>query len=342
MSIGASGSAQGSDSGTVSVSYRANYRAYCDDPLDTSPIVLTHFRQSGTLPWMGKTFALGNGIDASAVCRNVQVDPIENGPGMFNVTVGYESVTTEKEQNESEDGTSEDPLEWLDEIEISFTQTAVVAELGKFHGFHSALRGAIKNNKIQVGKTIAICNSAGVPYDPPVEKEKDIRVIRIMKHVREYDGLLFNKWNGRVNSDIVVINKPFYRYKDEWENLTAKIKVIGATFGRVNGKNYWRQTIEVHIDRDGWRKRILDRGMAARREADDPDGSGNTLSNTDEVDAGKSNHHQNTDSNGYSFSEPLNFDGNGQPLRSASYPPVYGEWGVYEEIAFAPLAGKAW
>lgn len=336
--------AQGGDFGTVSTSYRQNFRASCDSGQDRSQTVLKYFQQnSGSLPWMGKKYKIGNGIDALAECHLVTARFVEGSanPWLFDVEASFKTPQSDAESNPSEDGESEDPLEWLDDIEISYLQTAVPVETGVFHGFASTLKPQINNKKMEKGKTLAISNSACVPYDPPIEKEKDIRVIRISRSVKVFEGDFFDQFQGSVNKDRVVINKPFYGYKDVWLPGTARIKFIGGVFATQKKIRYWRQTVEVHIDLEGWRRKVLDRGMLARREEGDADGAGSTVSAGALVDAGKANHKLNIDADGYPLAEPVLFDGEGQPQR-VNYPPVYGEWGIYREINFGQLAGRLW
>lgn len=330
QNIGASG-----EEAVPAVSYTATYRAHCDSASDTPPVIYKFlYENKGSYPWYGSPLTLGNGSDKTVVVKTIDVETIDGSDRDFDVVFGYEPAKSDSDiqsQPGIDGEETTNPLDWLDEIEVTFTQTLVVAEFGVFHGFASS-RGPVNNAKMAIGETLVISNSARVPYDPPIEKEKDIKVIRISRNVAQYDEAFFNQFHGVVNRDLVTIVKPDYGFRSVIQPFTGKIKVIGATFQTQNGIRYWRQTIEVHVDEDGWRRKILDRGMATRREASDPDGSGGTLSNTDEVSDGKANLALNTDPAGYPLTEPVCLDGNGKPLRSASYPAVYGEWGVYREL----------
>lgn len=344
--FGGSGTAK-SNNGEQSVTYRVGYIATCTaGGTDTEAAVYKFLREnSGSYPWYGKPLSLGSDIDNTVQVSAIDVNVIDGSDRDFEVLYTY-SPTNLPSDFDTQPGTggkeTNNPIEWLDDIDVTFTQTLGTVEFGVFHGFTNATKGKISNAKMTVGKTLAISNSACIPYDPPVEAELDIQVVRIAKNVFEYDGALLDTYSGAVNSDEFQINMPFYRFRMTVKPRQARIR-LASVFNRQNGIKYWRQTAELMIDRDrGWRKKILDRGMAARREVSDPDGSGSTIdSETSTVSAGKTNHSQNTDSAGYPLSEPVLFDGNGQPQRT-EYPPTYGEWQVYREIPFAPLAGKAW
>jgi hypothetical protein len=265
---------------------------------------------------------------------------------MFSVTVNYEAIDgtdEEPKSNPTEDGKeSQDPLEWLDEVEVSFTQIGIAAEFGTFHGFQSTEGNEANNPWMQIGDVMPISDSARVPYDPPIEKEKDIRVIRITRNVFDYDLGFFDQYQGAVNSDLVVIAKPLYRYVDVLQPLTARIRVIGGRFNVVNGKKFWQQSIEIHVDRDGWRRQLLDRGMQARRFVGDPGGpvSDSPLTNA-EAASGFTRFVLNKDAAGGPIPAPLLFNGNGQPLTNGAAA-FYGTWGIYRELPFTPLKGRAW
>lgn len=346
LAFGSSASGQQSIGGTgneaaPSVRYRAKFRARCDSPSDDPSIVYKHLEQNkGTLPWYGNKYQLGNGLDATALVNRLDIEVVDGSDRAFDIDVGYEPLNLSSDIQPIE---PPDPLDWLDDIEVSFTQILVPVERGVFHGFSSTLKPEIVNAKMAKGETLAITNSACVPYDPPIEEEEEIKVIRISKSVKVYDGSLFDDWQGAINKDQFVINKGFYGYRETFKPLTAKIRYIGGVFSRTgpNGVKYWRQTIEIHKKLTGWRRKLLDRGILVRREQGDPDGEGSTVSASNLVPAGKANFKVNKDAAGYPMTEPVLFDGNGQPQR-VTYPPVYGEWGTKPEVSFAPLAGRAW
>lgn len=344
---GVKASTTGQDA-SPAVSYSITYRAVCDSALDTPPVVYQYLEQNkGTAPWFDNKLQVGNGSDPDAVVRTIDVETVENSTGLFDIVVGFDPLNIDQENQPLNPGTdgelTPNPLDWYDEIDVSYTQTAMPCEEGIFRGFNQGGFGVV-NGYMAIGSTLPITNSARVAYDPPIEEERDIRVIRISRNVVEYDGPFFKGYQGRVNADQVVIDKPFYRFRDVLDPFTAKIKYIGATFGVTSGIKYYRQTIEIHVDEIfGWRRKILDRGMVRKREAGDPPGDGGAdLSATDEQDEGKANVELNTDASSNPIPEPVLFNGRGQPLANASSKAVYGIWSTKPEVPFAPLAGVAW
>ena len=318
------------------MSYKVMYRAHCDSSSDTPPIIFKFLEQNkGTYPWYGSPLTLGNGSDKSVVVKNIDVDTVDNSDRDFDITYSYEPASAESDlqPQQGTDGTlTTDPLLWLDEIDISFTQTLEVVESAVFHGFSDKNGAAIRHPIMDVGNVMPPMNSAAVPYDPPIEKEVDIRVIRISKNVLQYDGLFFDQYQGAVNSDFVTIDKPGYDYRDVIRPLCGKIKAIGGAYQFVNGSQYWKQTIEIHVHPNGWRRKLLDIGNVHIYTLNGIDTSYGDFDG---------NPKQNADEDGYPQMSPLPLDGTGRKLGAGKLN-VYGEWQVDREVNFMPLAGKAW
>ena len=329
----------------VSKTYRAHYRAKAD-PLDSSPIIYQYLEANsgnGGIPWFGSILTLGNGSDSAVVCQDIDVDPIEGGPGLFDIIATFKPANSEgdiQQQPGSGGSLSANPLDWLDDIDVSFTQTSVAVERGIFHGFFDD-EGNPANAQLAIGSKLAIANSAGVPYDPPIEDEKQIKIIRIARNVFEYDDFLLDDFNGAINSDEFIIEKPFYRFRSRVRPLTALCR-LGSVFNIQNGIKYYRQTLELWIDKENWRRKILDKGQQRMIKEGAPNGTGSSYSSADIPDEGNAPYVQLADPDGLPLSSPVGFGGGGFPKNNALGPSFYGHWGIKDERAFAPLAGVAW
>lgn len=343
---GASGTVNGdTQEATIKESYVARYFVKCSTPLDSPKVVLDHFRRNYSLPWIGKVFSYGtsNGYSLAAVCRTISATPIAKSEGCYEVEVGYEPIDEEENDQPPErkldrnGKATSNPLEWADEIEISNYQIMLVAEQGTFRQTVPNVGG---NPILRADRESAIINSAGVPFDPPPEYELDVEVLRITKYVAGYDNSLRN-YVSAVNNDAVTINKVDYKFKYDFGPYTCKIKNVAFTYGNQNGVKFYRQVAELHINPAGWRRQILDRGMARKAMAGDPDGNGSIISASDAPEAGNPVFRRIVDADGYPITEPVLLDGKGQPL-SPDKPPVFLEYSLYHETAFAGLAGKIW
>lgn len=337
---GLSGVAQGKTRLDVRNSYSATYFVKCSDPLDGAKVIINYFRLTSGVPFIGDSYNFGNDRDASSVCRKITPSRIDKSGGMWNVRVEFEPLEGEDQEDntDAEGNQQSDPLLWHDEINISYTQLSIPVELATFRGSNrNGVNGAAVRF-IDIGKTTIPMNSALVPFEPGIEMEIDIKVVRITKNVAEYDGNQANEFIGCVNSDQVVINKQAYGYKDSWGPLTAKIKNIDGTFQIANKIPYWKQTVEVHITPIGWRRLLVDRGLERRlAEGDiieyDANGTAIQVSPSDQV-ASFPHRIAIKGPDGYPITSPCLLDGDGQPL-DLRKPPVYLEYQTYFERAFA-------
>lgn len=344
LAAGVSGSAKGVDKGGIHANYRLSYLVHVDDEIPSPLTVLRHFKATAELPWIGDRFALGDTFDTSATVKAIDPELIEGSVDWFRVNVSFEPIEGEGDdagppgKNNKGEGT-EDPLEEHDDIEVSFTQISVPQEFGTFRGFINA-RAA--NRFMKPGKFMAIQNSAGIAFDPSIEEEIDIKIIRITKNVPRYNGFVFNRYQGAVNTDAVVINKPAYNFTETFGPFFGKVKSIGAQYGIENKVKFYHQTLEIWVNPLGWRRNILDRGTDQRAAEGDRNASGGIISPSD-IAAGDAYHRKILDADGVPIVSPVNLDGNGAPLDPKTPdPPVFSVWSTKQELPFMPLRNVAW
>lgn len=338
-SAGARGTASGEDPSKVVVSYSSTYRVTCSDPSDTAPVVLAYFSQNSQLPWMGRVLNFGNGFDASVQCKSVTADPIDKSGGLFLVSCEFKSLEGDTGGGQPATGTtiekknSDDPIAWHDEIDITYSNITEPVDRAIFRGF---INGG-GNPFMRAGVERAVTNSANVPYDPPLERENSIRVIRITRNSKESNYGTYAKYKNTVNSDAFSINKSAYGFRLELRPFFAKFTDFGQSFAIENKVRYWRETIEVQIHPRGWRRQIPDRGLMRRLTEGDKDDAGNTISAGDITD-GWVHHTPIKDKDGLPITEPVLLDGNGKPI-GPSRPTVWLIYSVEDEI---PFAGIKW
>jgi hypothetical protein len=341
LQAGVSGSAKGAESNTVQASYRLRYQVRVDDANPNPTTVLEHFRTTADLPWIGDRFQIGSDFDATAICKAIDPELIERSGGLFNVPVVFEPSESNADQKnvgiDPAGKTTGDPLKWHHDIDVSFTPISVPVEFATFRGFTNAREA---NRFMRPGVYMALQNSAGVAFDPPIEDDIPIKVIRISKNVPFYDDFAFNLYQGAVNSDNVIINKPDYRFKTQFGPYFGKIVQLGATFGVENGIKYFRQTLEIWVNPLGWRRSILDRGTDQRAAEGDTNADGGIISPSD-INPGDAFHRKILGADGAPIVAPVNLDGNGKPL-DPRFPAVYGVWSTRHEIPFMPLRGTGW
>lgn len=342
-SAGGSGGATGTDAGAVQATYTTRYRAKTDDPLDQAPIVLAHFQATSTLPWFGRNYSYGNVTLSGMVCRDIQATYVEGSYGWFEVVCKFEPVKgvgEEPESGRNEDGEiTEDPLDWRDEISVAFTQFSEAMEEAVFFGGHNT-NGL--SQFLKPGAWQAVTNSAGVPFDPLPESERDIKIIRITRRVPRYDNFLFGNFQGTTNSDNFTIDKPAYRFSEFVTKQRALLRLDNA-FDMTNGIKNWRQTAEFWIHPRSWRKFLLDRGNEELFKPGDVDDDGTSLSASDFPADRPFDLRKLKDEEGYPTVAPILLNGKGRRL-SLNPPrrPVFLEYSDLVERPFGGLVGAAW
>jgi len=93
-------------------------------------------------------------------------------------------------------------------------------------------------------------NSSDEPFDPPLTKDVDDLVLRIVMNEPWFDPLLASEFKNALNEDW------FYSFAPG----CAQVKSIEATKNRAAGMEYYTVTYEIHFRWDGWQKRVLDQG----------------------------------------------------------------------------------
>lgn len=330
---GISGNATGTDPGDVARTHRITYKFICDDTDDAPKQIYDYCRTHSELPWIGRTFKYGNGTDTDSLCNGVNPMYVDGSAGHWLVDFNFEPLSEAIDQTAgitNEGKESNNPFDWRDEISVGFTQQSYVIERADFMGFYGMPN---VNWFLRVGKSYPPCNSALVPYDPGLEEENQIKVIRITKMVPNYDGDKVNPWIGTVNSGHVLINKPLYKFKEQFGPYIGYIKNISAEYDIHDGIKFYRLTTELWLNPFGWRRIVADKGLNRRQAVGDykPD---NTQIDQGDIVPGFAHRSVIKDLDDYPITEPVNFDGNGEPLDPRK-DPVWMIWRTKVERNFA-------
>lgn len=329
-SAGVSGSVSAGDSQTINLggSYRARYFVKCSTSNDTPDIIFRYFHRTTSLPYIGRSFKIGNGFDRFSVCRSLDVNYTDKSDGQFVVDARFEPLQVEVEQPDVNGQPTSNPFQWADEIEVTFSQYSVPVEQAEFRGFsHGA------NRRFRVGAVIPVMNSAMIPFDPPLEKEENIKIIRITKIAATYDGFSFDRFNNTINGERVIISKPVYGFRQEIPPYKGKLKMIGGQFQIQNGVRFWRQTAEIHINGFTWIKEVQDRGMDELYFSGERMHSGATVN---AANAPKGYLHVPIRDSGHPITEPVLLNGLGKRA-NPNGPPVYSRWNVHPIVSWAPI-----
>jgi hypothetical protein len=324
-STGVGGEVSGNDSGSISVTYRSSYWVKCSSAADTQDTVLRYFMQNADYPWPGRPFKFGNDFNTNMFTRTVNANYIENSDGKFRVDCTFQSLQggDQQQQGQTPSGNnSTNPLQWHDEIHVSFTQISIPVESAIFKGFTKL---GVNNKSFKQGKEMAIMNSACKPFDPTIEDEIDIKVIRMTRNVEAYDDTQLTQYQGAINSDVVTINKPNYKFKTSFGLYHGRIKSLTADFQITNGIPYYKHGIEIHVyppGKYGWLRLLLDQGFEELYREGDKRPDGQTVSISELPSNRPFEVKTITDEEGLPVTSPVRLDGNGKMLKPED-DPVY-------------------
>lgn len=333
--------------------YTAVYRVVTTDQNDGPAVVLA----SSSLPILGSSYSFGNDADSGALLKNLAPRRVDGSRLYWEVQATWEVGSGEKQENQDQNGKpTSDPLRWHDELDVQTVTYQRPVENARYIGGYFGRAHAMLEDGVG-----PIVNSAMIPFDPPVERDDSRLTIRISKWLKEYPlGLVF-KYQDTVNKNRFTIKKPWYGFSFNFVERTLKVSSISGSWQYINNISVWKITFELMFKREGWRVRVLDRGLHGRGLAGDPDALGSTIfsGNAGQYAGslyggglaegggggvvgvpGEPVHRHLTDKAGVPITEPVLFDGNGQPLKAfggGAGLGVFGTWAIYDEIDFTDL-----
>ena len=326
--------------------YTATYRVETDTHLDQTKTIVDFFRDNArfndlALPYLDSSYSFANDVDPVALCDSIAPKRAENSQQHWTVEFHYKTPDEEEEETgETESGdASNNPLDWRPTVDISFVEyTRPVTK--------AIYRGGMTNGLLQEGQEYPVVNSAMTVLDPPLERAALQQLFRIGKYWFEYPWVAkfaFRAVNKRAFSLLVrdpnMIGKDGKPTEDEgalsvsFSPFQCQIASLNGALVKKNGLTVWKLSTEMLVDREfGFRVDVLDRGLSAKAGDGDPDGMGGYYSASDDVD-GRPQERRLLDANGVPLTEPVLFDGNGQPLELGA-DPVHITWSIYPEHDF--------
>lgn len=302
--------------------YAAVYKVKTTTPLDNAQIVLAHFVNDASLPTLGSIYEYGLDLDPAAVCYSIKPKRRKSKSTMWDVVVSYKTPATDDDDTrpDESDNLTNDPREWRPEFSVRhYKVTRPVYTARYLGGFTGTAESRYFDPETTVYDVVPM-NSAFIPFDPPLEREVPIKVVSIRSYTEGFESFLATSYIDNVNDAEVTIDLPWYF--DVWQKYAAKIEGIDATLERryIHNNNGERVPIDffqadttVEIDPTTWVSKVPDRGVAARMITGDPDGRGGTISVGDLVD-GMPRHRHLVDADDNPVTEPVLFNGDGQPL----------------------------
>jgi hypothetical protein len=197
-----------------------------DDPNESDIL-----QQFGSQPDLPTIRASVHPNDSAAYAVEVQVEPRDGQPHVWNAVVQYE---TARGATVPEEVSTEDPLDRPAEIEWSFIQREYVLEIDKS------------------APPLYVVNSANEPFDPPLIEQDIIPVVRITRNQENFYYGAIKTYVNKVNSST---------FWSDWPAGTVLMSSITANQLVEGGVLYWRVTYELQLRIDGWQLDVMDRGF---------------------------------------------------------------------------------
>lgn len=338
------------DASTVSREYTVALKASCTSKLDTEATVAEYLRTHTTvtggsrLPYLGRSYGIGNTRDSSVYCDSLDITRIGNSDGPagtpggidFLIVAGFKPVSggglPPVKRIDINGKPQENPLLWKDDIQTSNYTVTIPAESGVFWGAFDRRANRVNCATLPLGGLTPVMNSATDIFDPPPSREVSVTVVRITRSIIAVFPHIYERYIGAVNIDNVVINKGPYGFLYRFGPTQGLIRSIDNDFDIANGIPYWRHTIEVHVNPLGWRRQIPDVGQNQLGRAEVVL-DGVTISNSD---VGPNGYFKKrvVDVRGNPVKGLLN--GNGLLLKKGQEP-VYLSYQIENEIPFAGI-----
>jgi hypothetical protein len=318
--------------------YHANYVVVTDDPTTSPKAVEAHFKATTSLPWYGRTWKWSGTAadrDTTAICNKFEVTYRPRSAGVFDVRVQFEPQDKENQQQKPDTNgdLTDDPLLWIEEIVVNYTQLVIPSEKAIFRGFDPP---NIVNPFLADGDKLPPCNSALVTFDPAPERIVPIKVVRFVRWVPSL--IAAEEYQGTINNDEYTINKLIpYNFRQVVPKYHGLIKNVGGHVEYINRRFLWKREIELWINPLSWIDQYLDEGDMTRRKPGDPKPGGGTWSLTDFA-VGEPFVARMRDHRGQVITKPTNLNGNGLPLEDPKKP-VYLKWQNYDD---KPHANFPW
>jgi len=302
-----------------------------DDAQDQADGIIEYFRAN--VADLGDSYAYAGDTNAEALAKRIRARRDLRTTGRWLVTVSYAPL--EDEDGKDSDGNATDnPLDFRPVIRSNTVQYQRPVDVSKFLGGYHGDAAAM----FPIGDYATPCNSAGVPFNPRPMRDDSRTVVNITRNLAVYDSDDAEAWTNTVNLNDFQIMK--FGFVGSFGKRTTRIRAFSGDLRRQNGVDFWEASCVLDRDPRRWFERILDQGVHARALDGDPDGRGGQFSPNRPRAAGVPQLRRLVDDDEMPISDPVLFDGDGQPLPLDVWPiePVFGNWLHYEEQPFEALA----
>jgi hypothetical protein len=220
--------------------YTRRFSVYVNNALDGPRVAVTALG----IPRLWTPYVSGRDIDVGSWCRELTPEPTDS-PYLWKVTARYSNVLTRPDQQQT-------PPEQRP-VQVSFHTTRIATPL------------------VVDADGKKVLNSAGDVYDPPLEFDEKVLVIRIVRNQIRYDAVFANEFQDSLNT------RRFYGFK----RGSVRCVEISADYEFESGIYFWKVTYQFEARRErippnavlvndekvnkrrseAWTRWVLDRGF---------------------------------------------------------------------------------
>jgi len=328
-----------------SIEYTGVWLLWTDDKNDQTKTVLDWFEINRVA--RGYPYQYAGDAGSLAFADKISAKRTEGtefaGTGIYHweITVNYRTQSNDEEPGEDGQPKS-NPVDRRPRITARTVQYTAPVRKAVFKGFVGFPPKVKFDIRYPVGSEIVPMNSAFFPLNPPMEKDESRYVIEITRNVLTYDASEDYLLANSINNKAFKLVKYGYTF-NPIPKYTAKIRDITMHLRRETGFDYIEVSYALDINPDTWIHDEVDRGIhttlfAAGGGVDaDPDGRGGTVDQNTPIPEGIPKSRTLVDFEERPITEPVLFDGAGEPLDMSTIPapdPIYLKWGKYRERNF--------
>lgn len=275
--------------------YVRTFRILTDSRLDGPVTILA----SRLLPRLGTLYIEPSGrVDFGVSLKHKKCKIDQSEPLAWEVSCEYDNEPADPEKSQEQESKDENSDKQADDPNDRFTEVSF-----SFHQFQKAIQKDLD------GKAIA--NSAGAPFNPPVEIDDSRPVITVKRNEAAFNFGVAGGFKDCVNAGGYM----------GYGAGQVKLFNISATRKYAENKISWEVSYEFHVRPEGWQLQLLDQGFwelpAAGQEAANRDFKDNNV-----------------------LQHPMLLDGNGKRLKPAPGQNIQGtflNFRVYPKADFNAL-----
>lgn len=242
-------SLSGRDDATGLREYEAKYAVEVDNPNDGPKVV----KNASGIPRYGDYWRTGTESDVEARLIDKQSSSDPENTLIHYVTCSYSTATNAAEGQAGAGAIvpEQKEIDLAPEFEWDFVER----DVARYAAYEAELvqgnRVLLKLGRRDNSQQIPIANSARDFFDPPIQEDEARLVLRLSRAVGSYDPILAARYANALNSDTYLGFAPYV--------LLLKPLRARAVFDK--GVQYWRLSVEIHINFDGWTHDLWDVGM---------------------------------------------------------------------------------